>query len=435
MADNTLSSWANFLFEMQAKTVQVFPTEAPFLAELSGVGDPNTVDNGRITPDGNREIFSGKWVRVPVVLAQLPAGGYVSETQTWNVPQQLSTTEAHINLADLVQPFSLSVDVERDSFNNSAAAAVETLTDQARISLARLENWGMLGDGTGKISDITGGTSPGLTIQVSTTGVAPMDILLPGTVWDVLTKSNGADPGNGKRRKIASVSDSTTTQTVTFDTNAQASDGASGNITFSTSEGIYIPGSFSTAGSGPACQGLEQAAAVTGTFENINKANVQQWQGTDGRIGDTTTLPLSQQMLDKAVRVGRRSGLGKWDFGIGDPAVIDLFKQGLYSQVRYEPQNAKLQSGFPGIVYDGADAPIVLVKEPSHKKGGVKLIDKASFQLYGDKAGPTFLNDDGAMFRRFSRTLVKEAELLDRFQLGVKKCNTIIFLNNLQQAS
>jgi hypothetical protein len=162
---------------------------------------------------------------------------------------------------------------------------------------------------------------------------------------------------------------------------------------------------------------------------------VQQWQGTDGRIGDTTTLPLSQQMLDKAVRIGRRSGLGKWDFGIGDPAVIDLYKQGLYSQVRYEPQNARLNSGFPGIVYDGADAPIILVKEPAHKKGGIKLIDKASFQLYGDKAGPTFLQDDGAMFRRFTRTLIKEAELLDRFQMGVKKCNTCVFINNLQQAS
>jgi hypothetical protein len=47
-------------------------------------------------------------------------------------------------------------------------------------------------------------------------------------------------------------------------------------------------------------QGLEQAAAATGTFEAIDKAAVQQWQGTDGRQGDTTTLPLSAQMLDKA---------------------------------------------------------------------------------------------------------------------------------------
>jgi hypothetical protein len=35
------------------------------------------------------------------------------------------------------------------------------------------------------------------------------------------------------------------------------------------------------------------------------------------------------------------------------------------------------------------------------------------------------------MFRRFSRSLAKEADLLDRFQLGVVKCNTIVFLNNL----
>src|SRR5439155_17910660 len=166
---------------------------------------------------------------------------------------------------------------------------------------------------------------------VSSTGTAPMDILLPGTVWDICTKSTAAATTGGKRRKIASVSDSATTQTVTFDTTLQATDGDSGNITFSTNEGIFIPGSASTAANAGTltCQGLEQAAAVTGTFENIDKAAVQQWQATDGRLGDTNTLPLSAQMLDKGVRVGRRAGLGKWSFAIGDPAVIDLYKQGL----------------------------------------------------------------------------------------------------------
>ena len=68
-------------------------------------------------------------------------------------------------------------------------------------------------------------------------------------------------------------------------------------------------------------------------------------------------------------------------------------------------------------------------------KGTLKLIDKASFQLYGDQAGPTFLEDDGGMFRRFARALPKEAEMLDRVQLGVSKCNTLVFFNNLAQAA
>lgn len=436
MADNTKTQWANFLYEMKGKVWQLFPTEAPFLAELSGVGDSQVVGRYTRSMDGNRDTFSGKWVRHTLVLARLPGGGFVSETGTWNVPHVLSTQQAQIQLVDLIQPFSVSVDVERDSFDNSAASAVETLTDQARISLAILENTALLGDGTGLIASITAATgSPGLTVTLNATNptLNPWDTLLPGTVWDIRTRSNGADPGQGNRRIITSVSESA--GTVTFDTAQQASDGGSGNMTFSANEGIYIPGSWSGSTPGALCaQGLEQAAAITGTFETINKANVAQWQGIDGRAGDTTVLPLSDQMLDAGVRRGRRSGIGKWDFGLGDPAVIDLYKQGKLSQVRYDSQEATIKSGFKGIVYEGADAPLVLIKEPYAKKGSLKLIDKGSFQMYGDQQGPSFLDDDGAMFRRFARALPKEAELLDRFQLGVTKCNTIVFYNNLAQA-
>src|ERR1043166_6468065 len=430
MADNTRSSWANFLFDMQGQVREVFPTEAPFLAELSGVGDSQSVGRYTRDMDGNRGVFSGQQVRHGIITAQLPAGGCVNETQTLNVAQSLPSQKVLISLCDLVQPFTVSVDVERDSFDNANATAVATLVQQARKALAKIENLTFLGDGTGKVSDITGGTSPGLAINVSTTGAGPMDALLPGTVWDILTKSTGANPGNGLRRLIASVSDSATTQTVTFDTNQQASDGSSGNITFSTNEGIYIPGSSSSTAGALAAQGLEQAAATTGTFEGINKANVPQWQGTDGRAGDTTTLALSAQMLDGAVRRGRRAAIGVWDFGIGDPAAIDLYKQSLLSLVRYDAGTITLHSGYKGIAYDGADKPFPLIKEPVHKKGAIKLIDKASFQLYGEKSGPSFLDDDGSMFRRFNRTLIKEADLLDRVQLGVTKCNTIVFLNN-----
>jgi len=231
---------------------------------------------------------------------------------------------------------------------------------------------------------------------------------------------------------------------ITWLTTQQASDGGTGNIVHAATEGIYIPGSWSngTAGTSTApgalcAQGLVQAAASTGTFETIYKAAAGNswWWGTDGRAGDTSTLPLSVQMMDGAVRRGRRSGLGKWDFAIGDPAVIDAYKQSLYASVRYDSQITTLKSGFSGIVYDGADAPFPLVKEPMHPKQGIKLIDKASFQLYGDAPGPQFLQDDGSTFRRFTRTLAKEADFLDRWQLGVGRCNTLVYLNNLQQAA
>ena len=69
-----------------------------------------------------------------------------------------------------------------------------------------------------------------------------------------------------------------------------------------------------------------------------------------------------------------------------------------------------------------------------HTKATVRLVDKESFQLYGDQAGPAFLEDDGSMFRRLARSLPKEADMLDRVQLGVTKCNTLVSLANLAVA-
>jgi hypothetical protein len=405
---------------------------------MSGVGD----DTGKVRRwsrdlDGDRQIFTGKQVRHTIVLAQLPGAGFVQEASTWNVPHALASDEVVINLTRALVPFGVTVDVERDSMDNSNASAVAQLVKEARIALARLENFAFLGDGTGLVVDITDGATS-LTTTAGTT--ANFDVLLPGTVWDIRTRATGADPGQGLRRKIASVNEST--RVITWDTASQASDGGSGNIVHTSADGIYIPGSWSngTAGTstGPGSlvsQGLEQAAAVSGTFETIDKAAVPQWQGIDGRNGDTTSLALSMQMLDAGVRRGRRAGLGSWDFAIGDPACIDLYKQGLYSQSRYDISDMTLKSGFSGVVYQGGDKPFPLIKDPVAKKNAIKFIDKESFQLYGDKQGPAFLEDDGAMFRRFSRTLAKEAELLDRVQLGVKKCNTIVFFNNLAQAS
>jgi hypothetical protein len=445
LADNTLTTWAPFLLELKGKLVDVFPSEAVFLAELSGydaksqsIDRTNRVTRIDSTMPQGRELFSGKYVRHAVVTAGLPGASNVSESSTWNVPLTLPSSEAHISLVRCLQSFSVTVDVERDSYTTSLGVAVATLVDEAKSSLSRLENLEFMGDGTGLQAQITDGATSLATTVIGPAGgstIANFDVLLPGTVWDVRTRATLADPGQGNRRRIASVNE--TTNVITWDTAAQASDGGSGNIVHTSADGIFVPGmptSVPTAGTFVS-QGLEQVAAITGTFENIDKAAVVPWRGTDGRGGDTTSLPLSAQMLDGGIRRGRRSGLGKWDFGIGDPAVIDLYKQSLQSFVRYDPDVTTLKSGFSGVMYDGADAPIVMIKEFMAPKGSLKLIDKASFQLYGDQAGPTFLEDDGAMFRRFNRALPKEANLLDRIQLGVSKCNTLVFFNNLALAA
>ena len=437
MADTDRAAWATFLYELRGKVQQLFATETPFLAEMTGVGDANRVGRFTRDMDANRDVFSDDSVRHTLITSYLPGAGNPGETSVWNVPHLLPSKKINIKLVRFLVPFSVSVDVERDSMNKPNAGAVEQLVDQSRIALGKLENLEALGDGTGLQVDITDGA----TSLTTTCGVtANFDVLLPGTVWDILTRSTGADPGQGKRRKIASVVEST--RVITWDTASQASDGGSGSIVHTSADGIYVPGSWSNGtpggGTGPGeivMQGLEQAAAITGTFETLDKAANPSWQGVDGRGGDTTALSLSDQILDAAMRKVRRSGIGAFDFGIGDPAAIDLYKQGKISQVRYEAQEARIPSGFSGIVYQGGDKPFPLIKEPVHKKKAVKLVDKASFQLYGDSKGPTFLDDDGAMFRRFARALPKEADLLDRVQLGVTKCNTIVFINDLVQAA
>ena len=435
MADNTRATWAAFLFELQGKVWEVFPTEAPFLAEMSGVGDSDRVGRWTRDLDGNRGTFTGSQVRHTIVTSVLAGGGNPQEASTWNVPHALNSQQVVINLVRFLQPFSVTVDVERDSMDNSNASAVAQLIKESRIALARLENLEFLGDGTGLQAAITDGATS-LTTTVATT--SNFDVLVPGTVWDVLTRSTGADPGQGLRRKIASVVEST--GVITWDTAIQASDGGSGSIVHTSADGIYVPGSWSN-GTGVqapgalVAQGLEQAAAITGTFEGLAKGTNPTWQGTDGRGGDTTVLALTMQMLDGGVRRGRRAAIGNWDFAIGDPACIDLYKQGLYAQARYDISDSTLKSGFSGVTFQGADKPFPLIKDPVAKKGTLKFIDKDSFQLYGDSVGPTFIEDDGAMFRRFSRNLSKEADLLDRVQLGVTKCNTIVFFNNLASAA
>src|SRR5439155_25471147 len=122
----------------------------------------------RLEPEmaGGRDIVPGNQVRHTLILAGLPGGGWVQGAWTWNVPQALSQTEIHINLTRAVVPFSVTVDVGRDSFDNSNATAVATLVNEARTALARQENLAFLGDGTGLQATITD-SATSLTTTVS----------------------------------------------------------------------------------------------------------------------------------------------------------------------------------------------------------------------------------------------------------------------------
>jgi len=412
MADNTVTSAANLLYELRGPLQFNYRKKYPLMGEVE-----------RRSP---RDLMTGNTVRVPIVLNSLQGGGNPGETGTINVPQVLNTTQANIGVVDVVQPFSLSLDLEEQSMDNAAAEALTLLTQEARNSLAEIVNDQFNAAGGLLAQPASGAGSPGLTITLAAT--TNFDRLYPGRVVDVLTRSSGADPGAGKRRKIVSFAESSLQ--VTFDTNQTASDGGSGNITWSANEGIYIAGSY-----GNCTQSIQDAAATSGIFQTINKANVAGWQGVDGRGGDTTSKALSDEILDGGVRRGRRNGAFAWQFGMGDPAVIDLWKQGKYAQVRYDPQVSTLQSGFSGTVYDGADQPIPLIKEDRFELNQLMLIPTDDIKIYGRGGGPDFVSDDGAIARRFSRALPKEIWYRDKLQLAFLRCNRLVKFANLSRAA
>lgn len=441
-ADRT--DWDAYLFELQGTVHEAFSAEAPFLSELSGY---TTAENpvgsngpGRITQamDGNRDIFTGSQVRHTVDLSTMQSGGWPGEEGTWNAPSATSAVKIFDYLRDFVQPFSVSVDVERDSMNHSNADAVTRLTEKAGQSCALNENLALLGDGTGLITTVASNVgSPGLTIPVPDS--ANFDVLLPGTIWDILTVTTGANPGNGLRRSIASVVETPGAKTITFNTAATATDGNSGNITFANTSGIYIPGSYSVPNAVSTSfvpNGLEQASAISGTFQGLSKTTYPQWQGTDGRSGDTSTKALSEAMLMAGALKARRYGGLTWDFGIGDPAAINLYIESFFAQRLFQPDTMTLKSGWSGAVFNGAGVkPFPLISDLMHAKSGLHLIEKSQIQLYGDSKGPSFLDDDGARFRRFSRSLVKEAEMLDRMNALYTNCSRLVFFHNLAQAT
>jgi len=422
MADQTVANWGDFLYELRGPMQQLFPSEFVLMAEI----DRTTRDQG---PNQDREIFSGNQVRVPILPVPHQGGGFVAEAGTWNVPIAQETNKATITMARYVMPVSVTPDLLQTALNNAAAQAMATLVKTARVGIARDENTALQGDGTGLLGTFVSGTSPGLGPFVIGTAANPAnaDEFYPGRVLDILTKSNGADPGQGLRRKISVTTDNNDgTISVTFLTGQQASDGGTGSITISTNEGFYLPGSY-----GNVCQGLQQGLAITGTFEGIDKAAKAYWQAIDGRSGTTTVVPLTTSMLDGAVRKVWVAGVTSFQFAIGDPAVFDLYKQSLYTQTRWAGQTGTLATGFEGVSYNGT----VLVGDHQHKRGSMSFLTKDALQMYGFKPGPDFLDDDGSMFRRFTRTLPKEFDLVDWYQFGFLRCNPHVFLNNLARAA
>lgn len=417
MADELTTTLSNLLYEMQGRLQRNFPTRAVFLSELEGVrrGDGEKVyaNRGRVTRDSNRgrAIFSGKWARIPIKLNPKQGTGTVAEAGTVNTPHVINTTEAHIQMSRVVHPFSISLDAEYASRDNFAdvANAVAMEMQEAEDVMPRVENEMLQGNGDALLAAFTAGA----TSATQTVGtLANFYQLYPGRIVDVLTRSNGTPVTNGSGRTIVSVN--AATGTVTFDL----------SITVTTAEGIYIEGSFGTA-----VQGLGQVVATTGVVEGIDKALVPGWQGVDGRAGDATLTDLTQGILDAAEYTVGNNGGGP-DFYIGDPKVLDRYTQTLTTQSIWAGDKGTLATGWTGVTYRDK----VLVGDRDAKLGRIIGVDMSAYQLYSYTNGPSWVDDTGSKFMRFSRKLPKEAWLADFVQFGIFRANTTVAIDNLNRA-
>lgn len=421
MADQLTTGWTDLLYELRGPLQSAYPVGRVLLSELER--------------DTSRKNFSGNQVRVPIFAAPLQGAHMLAEGGNITVPQIDDTSQAHITMTHSALPVSVSPELMKQTEDNSAAKAMASKVKRAREAMARTANEQLNGSGNARITAITSGAgSPGLTITVSGNG-APRRQLYKGRVVDVLTDPGYVDSGAGLKRKIASVTLSAdgTVATVVFSTTGFG--GGSGNITWTAASGIFIADTNAAAVSN-ACQGLAQIAAVTGTFEFIDKAANEWWQGTDGRNGVVTAADPDLGILDAGLLyLGERCDIEKVDFIVGDPGVILLYQSNFYNQMRFAPMRGKLDTGFEGPTYDGQ----VMIGDFDHTRGALTGVTKESLQMYGYEKGPDWDQLTGSMFQRFgtstTRTRNVEAWLVDDYQLGAHECRTMVRWANLNRAS
>jgi hypothetical protein len=419
-----LSAYQDFLTELMVKLQLVFGHSTVLLGELTGlrqdpagayVKDPNQQRFSKAM-DSNREYFHGKQVTIPLQLSEVPGSAVVAEGGTWPDAAPFDTDQATLNLISRVSPIAVSLELERDAKNGqtSAMESVAAYTQSAYRQHARVDNDFLNGNGDAILALSTSANSDADGLVMTVRSTTNFDQLTPGRVVDICSTSY-ADPGQGKRRKIASVDRSA--NTVTFQAAQVASDGGSGNITLSTND-LVIAFEGSIANGGKAPQGIKQATATSGTFEGIAKGSVAQWQGVSVAAGSVT---LSDDILDTADYYLMGNGAAS-DFAVAHPLTISPYRTSMQSQVRLTMQETTIRSGVKGIIHQGSGVEYPVIPEISAARGEVRIIQRDTMRIYGDGNAPGFIDDDGSMWRFFARNSKKEADLYDRWQLGVRDC-------------
>lgn len=400
MADETTTSFVDLLREYRGPLVENLRWKTVLMSEVKR--------------DMSPENWHGKQVTVPLILAPHQGFGMITETGTVASPQVLETDQAIISSA--IAQFSVSfstklVEASKNTSDTAWAKAVPLKMRMAEETFSRNLNEQMNGSGDGLLAAITSNGTASTTVTVGTS--ANFYQLYPGRRIDLRVRATGADisTGNGTSRKIVSNNPSAGTLVL---------DAATTNT---TSDGLYIENSY-----GNAMQGLAQAVATTGTFEGINKASVQGWQGTDA--SPTSTTPLSLSILDSAERKVMQQAGDDPDFYLGDPAVIDKYQQGINVQTRWSGERRTLETGWEGVEYRSK----LLVWEFDSPPSTLIGINKDDIKIYTLDDGPDWDNVTGNVLQRFTRSLVAEAWLVWMLQMGFHRCITQVKIGSLTRA-
>lgn len=406
MADELTSTLSNWLYDMKGPFTENFSKRKRLLTEFER--------------NSGRHNFDGLQVRVPLLLTLAQGTGGLAENGTVNAAQTLDDSKALIPMARVAHAISLSPDLIKSAENGEfakAGGALKLRMQQAEVAMPRVENEMLNSGGAGIAAGVLVAASASTnTTAITIAAASNWYQIYPGRILDIVTVSTGVPITNGSARTVLSVNKST--GVVTLDAG-----GGSVNVTSGT-HGIGIQGC-----SGNAIQGIGAATAVSGTFESIDKAAVPQWQGVDGRVGDTSAADLSIAILDGMERESIPSGK-EIDFYFGDRAVVDKFGQTLLTQSRWGGAEGELATGWKGIKYRDK----IVVPEDDAKPARVVGVSKEAVSLYAYDKGPDW-DDFTGMFQRFSRTLPVEAWLVDYVQAGYHQCNSLVFADNLNRAS
>lgn len=430
MADELTTTWQNLLREMRGPLVEAMRWKTVLLSEVKR--------------DKNPKLWNGKQITIPVILAPQQGSTMTTESGTLALAQTIDDVQANIQTAIIEHTVSFSTQLMRQSRNTSDtswASVMPTKMRMAEDAISRIMNEQMCGSGTGLLASITTNATS-LTQQVGVT--ANFYQLYANRVVDVRTQASGLDAGQGLARKIASNVPASPGQVI-FSTTQTVTGGGSGNVvtTGPNTEGIYIqntgPGTGTwatpatgTGAVGQAMGGLGAAAAVTGTFQGVNKANIVQWRGTDGRAGAVAVVDPTLSVFDAAERQAMIYSGTLPDFYLSDPFVVDKYTQGITVQAQWSGSEGQLATGWTGVKYRNK----LIVPEYDMPQQTVYGFNKEDSNLYALDDGPDW--DDmqgGNMFQRFSRALPVEAWLVWFVQYGFTRCNTTVKIGAVSQAT